>query len=281
MTVSCEVALSRRSAHLEFLPLPPSVFPPLQFWTVQESPGPSFRRYMRPSSCLLAFVLATVFLAAGPAQPRPAAAPQPSPCQAFASSPIVFVGEVLSVEETGGDFHMRLRVVRALKGIAATTADLWSDASYELRRQAGRGQALRHLHVPGGRPDVDRRLRLRSPARARRTRSRAAADARTRLRPRLASTTSIGSASSSRSSAIPSVRIALDLPAGRVTTATATSGAGSSSRTCRPARTSSSVDAGQGPDALDVDAGRPAGPRGLRRDADRPSSRRARCRAGC
>ena len=85
---------------------------------------------MRPSSCSLAFGLVAGFLAAGP---RPAEAcscgGRPTPCQAFASSPIVFVGEVLSVEETGGDFHMRLRVVRALKGIKATTADLWSDAS--------------------------------------------------------------------------------------------------------------------------------------------------------
>ena len=85
---------------------------------------------MRLSSYSLAFVVAAGFLAAGP---RPAAACScvhgPTPCEAFASSPIVFVGEVLSVEETGGDFHMRLRVVRALKGIKATTADLWSDAS--------------------------------------------------------------------------------------------------------------------------------------------------------
>ena len=84
---------------------------------------------MRPSSCLLAFVLAAGFLAAGA---RPAAACScagvQSPCQAFASSPIVFVGEVLSAERTGDDFHMRLHVVRALKGITAATADLWSDA---------------------------------------------------------------------------------------------------------------------------------------------------------
>ena len=68
---------------------------------------------MRPSSCVLAFLLAAGFLAASP---RPAAACSCSggltPCQAFASSPIVFVGEVLSVEKAGGDFHMRLRVVR-------------------------------------------------------------------------------------------------------------------------------------------------------------------------
>ena len=84
---------------------------------------------MRPSSCLLAFGLAAGFLAGA----RPAAAcscaGRLSPCQAFATSSIVFVGEVVSVEKTGSDFHMRLRVVRALKGIEAATADLWSDAN--------------------------------------------------------------------------------------------------------------------------------------------------------
>jgi len=84
---------------------------------------------MRLSTYLLAFTLVAGFLAA---DPRPAAACSCisglTPCHAFASSPIVFVGDVLSVEETGGEFHMRLRVIRALKGIDATTADLWSDA---------------------------------------------------------------------------------------------------------------------------------------------------------
>jgi hypothetical protein len=84
---------------------------------------------MRQSSCLFLFALAAGFLAV---DPRPAAACSCigglTPCQAFATSPIVFVGEVLSVEQTGGDFQMRLRVIRSLKGIAATTADLWSDA---------------------------------------------------------------------------------------------------------------------------------------------------------
>ena len=85
---------------------------------------------MRLSSCLLLFALAAGFLAA---DPRPASACScgggPTPCQAFASSPIVFVGEVVSVEKIGGDFRMRLRVIRALKGIKAATADLWSDAN--------------------------------------------------------------------------------------------------------------------------------------------------------
>src|SRR5262245_1327477 len=85
---------------------------------------------MRPSSCFLASVLAAGFLAAGA---RPAAAcscaGSLSPCQAFATSSIVFVGEVVSVERVGDDFHMRLRVVRALKGIETGTADLWSNAT--------------------------------------------------------------------------------------------------------------------------------------------------------
>lgn len=111
---------------------------------------------MRPSSCLLAFLLAAGFLAAGP---RPAAACScsgaPTPCQAFASSPIVFVGEVLSVEETGGDFRMRLRVVRALKGIEATTADLWSDArsSCGVKLEEG-GRYVVYTSLAGGRMSI-------------------------------------------------------------------------------------------------------------------------------
>ena len=81
------------------------------------------------SSRLLPFLLAAGFLATGP---RPAAAcscaDSPTPCQAFDTSPIVFVGDVLSAEEAGNDFHMRLRVVRPLKGITDTIADVWSDA---------------------------------------------------------------------------------------------------------------------------------------------------------
>src|SRR5262245_30509745 len=84
---------------------------------------------MRPSSCLLACMLTTGFLFVGA---RPASAcscvDSPSPCQAFARSSIVFVGEVISVERIGNDFRMRLRVDRALKGIESPTADLWSDA---------------------------------------------------------------------------------------------------------------------------------------------------------
>ena len=86
---------------------------------------------MRPSSCLVVSVLAAVFLAADVrpgrrVQLRRAAChrARPSPRR-----PIVFVGDVMSVETVGGDFHMRLRVVRALKGIEAATADLWSSAT--------------------------------------------------------------------------------------------------------------------------------------------------------
>jgi hypothetical protein len=96
---------------------------------------------MRTSPCLLAFALAAGLLAAGV---RPAAAcscaGSESPCQAFASSPIVFVGDVLSAETAGREFHMRLRVVRALKGITQATADIWSDASTDcgVRLDAGK-----------------------------------------------------------------------------------------------------------------------------------------------
>lgn len=85
---------------------------------------------MRASSCLHAILLATFCVVATGVRPASACscAGGPTPCQAFASSPIVFVGEVLSVERTGNDFHMRLQVVRPLKGITSATADLWSDA---------------------------------------------------------------------------------------------------------------------------------------------------------
>ena len=172
---------------------------------------------MRPSSCLLAFVLAAAFMAAGP---RPAAAcscaGSLSPCQAFASSPIVFVGEVLSVERIGGDFHMRLRVVRALKGITEATADLWSDARSSCGVKLGVGQ--RHIiytsradgrmsiHACGygrqlapGEPDPE------LPPIARRIYGRVARYDIDRIR------------QFKPLEAIPSVRIALDLPAGRVT----------------------------------------------------------------
>jgi hypothetical protein len=94
-----------------------------------------------PSSSLLAFVVAAGFLAVGA---RPALACSCvrglSPCEAFARSPIVFVGDVVSVETGGNLFHMRLRVVRALKGIDAATADLWSDATSSCGVKLDRGK---------------------------------------------------------------------------------------------------------------------------------------------
>ena len=193
---------------------------------------------MRRSSCLLASVLAAGFLAAGA---RPAAAcscaGSQSPCQAFATSSIVFVGEVLSVERAGDDFHMRLRVVRALKGIEAATADLWSNANTSCGVKLDQGRALCHLHVP------DRAAGCRSMSAATAARSRPANPIPSCRRCPDASTgasrgtTSIGSASSDRSS--PSPRSASRSIARRAgSPRPATSGAVSSSRTCRPARTS-------------------------------------------
>ena len=172
---------------------------------------------MRRSSCFLAFVVAAGFLAA-----RPAAACSCSvartPCEAFASSPIVFVGEVLSVEKTGGDFHMRLKVVRALKGINATTADLWSEAtsSCGVKLDEG-GRYVIYTSLEGGRMSIDacgygRQLAPGEPLPA--------------LPP--APGTIYGRVSRydidrirefKSLEAIPSVRIAIDLPAGSVTTA--------------------------------------------------------------
>ncbi len=112
---------------------------------------------MRRSSWPLAFVLAAVFLAAAP--PPTAAcscAGWRTPCQAFASSSVVFIGDVVSVEQTGGDFHMRLRVVRALKGIEATTAELWSDASTScgVRLEEGKRYVV-YTSLAGGRMSID------------------------------------------------------------------------------------------------------------------------------
>ena len=96
---------------------------------------------MRATSGLHAILLAPLFVIGAGIRPATACscAGSPTPCQAYASSPIVFVGDVLSSERTGKDFHMRLRVVRALKGITAETADLWSNAetSCGVRLEAG------------------------------------------------------------------------------------------------------------------------------------------------
>jgi hypothetical protein len=50
-----------------------------------------------------------------------------SPCQGYRTE-VVFAGEVVSVDEVSGRFQMRLRVLRAYKGLDATTVDVWSDA---------------------------------------------------------------------------------------------------------------------------------------------------------
>ena len=48
-----------------------------------------------------------------------------TPCEWYASSPIVFVGYVLSSDTNDGWSHMQVRVVRALKGITeGTTTDV-------------------------------------------------------------------------------------------------------------------------------------------------------------
>ena len=108
---------------------------------------------MRPSSCLLASVLVAGFLAAGA---RPAAAcscaGSLSPCQAFATSPIVFVGEVVSVEQIGGDFHMRLRVVRALKGIEDCDRRPLVQRDLMTRAMAANGAAFAEFDETGDGP---------------------------------------------------------------------------------------------------------------------------------
>ena len=172
---------------------------------------------MRRPSCPLAFVVAAGFLAA---DARPATACScagfQSPCQAFASSPIVFVGEVLSAERTGDDFHMRLRVVRALKGIREETADLWSDANtscgikldegqrYVIYTSREDGRMSIHAcsyarHIPPGEPDPE------LPPVAGRVYGRVTRYNIDRIR------------EPGPPETIPSVRLALDLPAGRVT----------------------------------------------------------------
>jgi hypothetical protein len=68
----------------------------------------------------------------------------------------VFVGEVLSVEEAGGHFHMSLRVVRALKGIKATTAELWSDATSSCGVKLEEGQRyVVYTSLAEGRMSID------------------------------------------------------------------------------------------------------------------------------
>jgi hypothetical protein len=84
---------------------------------------------MRATAWFHAVVLATLCVAAAGIRPASACAcvTTQTPCEGYASSPIVFVGDVLSSETIDGWYHMQVRVVRALKGITeATTADVWS-----------------------------------------------------------------------------------------------------------------------------------------------------------
>ena len=174
---------------------------------------------MRRSSCLLAIGLTAGFLAAGP---QPAAActcgGSLTPCEAFASSPIVFVGEVLSVEEVGGDFHMRLRVARALKGITAATADLWSDARSSCGvRLAKGGRYVVYTSIAGGRMSIHacsygRELAPGEP-------DPELPPAAGRIYGRVMRYDIDRMREFKPLEAIPSVRIALDLPTGQVTTA--------------------------------------------------------------
>jgi len=129
----------------------------------------------------------------------------------------VFVGDVLSVEKTGGNFHMRLRVIRAVKGIDTAIADLWSSAESSCGTQLNEGaRYVVYTAARGGRMSIDacsysRRLAPGEPD--------------PQLPPAPGSV--YGRASRydidrvrqfAPLEAIPSVRIQLDLPAGPVTT---------------------------------------------------------------
>ena len=77
-------------------------------------------------------------------------------CQAFARTSVVFVGQVESVERTGDQFHMRLRVVRAAKGIETATADLWSDATSSCGVRLAQGERyVIFTRVIDGRMSID------------------------------------------------------------------------------------------------------------------------------
>src|SRR5690349_18381065 len=81
-----------------------------------------------------------------------------SPCQGYGAAAVVFAGEVVSVEEVNGEFRMRLRVLRAYKGIDAATVDVFSDArsSCGVKLDVGgryviyTGQGRKSLHACGG-----------------------------------------------------------------------------------------------------------------------------------
>ena len=186
----------------------------------------------------------------------------------------------MSVEKAGGDFHMRLRVVRALKGIDAATADLWSDATSSCGVKLDQGKRYVIYTPSGRRPDVAPRLRLWP-------RSSTPGEPDPELPPvpgrvygRVARYDVDRIREFKSLDAIPSVRVALDRPAGRVIADQRPVGPvpvhGRAARQL-PARGRRRT----GPDAVDAGHGGRAGPRGLRRYADCPLACRARCRAGC
>jgi hypothetical protein len=100
---------------------------------------------MRATSWLHAVLLAALCVGAGGIRPASACTCYDSqtPCERYASSPIVFVGDVLSSETVDGWYRMRVRVVRALKGIAeATTTDVWSHMMCGTRLEKGARYAI-------------------------------------------------------------------------------------------------------------------------------------------
>lgn len=84
---------------------------------------------MRATAWLHAVLLATLCVVAAGIRPASACSCSDSrtPCERYAASPVVFVGDVLSSEVIDGWYRMQVRVVRALKGITeGTTTDVWS-----------------------------------------------------------------------------------------------------------------------------------------------------------
>lgn len=91
-----------------------------------------------------------------------------SPCGDF-QYPVVFVGDVLSVQETGGRTLHRVRVVRALKGVDQDIVDVWSGGPCGTKLQAGERYVLYASqpgrieisgcspirHVPAGEPEPE------------------------------------------------------------------------------------------------------------------------------
>jgi hypothetical protein len=100
---------------------------------------------MRATSWLHAVLIAALCVVAGGIRPASACscADTQTPCERYASTPIVFVGDVLSSEQTDGWYHMRVRVVRALKGTTeGTTTDVWSHMLCGTRLEKGTRYAI-------------------------------------------------------------------------------------------------------------------------------------------